>query len=439
MLSLNKMNEKMWHNWSESVHCRMEQYLVPHTLGELVSIVHSCKQLGKTIRIVGAGHSFTPLVATSDVMVALHHLKGIDYIDHEKEVVTVWGGTNLKDLGKELYANGYAMQNLGDINAQTIAGAISTGTHGTGIAFGNIPTQIVGLTILCADGNLYKINKEKNAHLFQAARISLGMLGIIVKVDIKVVPSYLLIANSFRLSLDDCIQQIEVLKKENRNFEFYWFPYTKTVQVKTMNVFTGQKQSKQRQNMFKKLVVENGVFWALSEISKRVPKTTKTISTLSALGVPVGSEVNASHLLYATPRLVKFQEMEYSIPEAAIGDVLKEIEQTIKKQKIKVHFPIECRFVQQDDIWLSPSYKRNSAYIALHMYKGMEFNDYFLAMEEIFQKYEGRAHWGKMHTMTYDDLNKVYPKLNDFLHIRQKWDMEGIFMNTYLQDLLQVN
>src|SRR5699024_10591874 len=146
----------------------------------------------------------------------------------------------------------------------------------------------------------------------------------------------------------------------------------------------------------------------------------KTVSTLSALGVSIGSEVNASHLLYATPRLVKFQEMEYSIPETAIGDVLKEIEQTIKKQKIKVHFPIECRFVQQDDIWLSPSYKRNSAYIALHMYKGMEFNDYFLAMEEVFQKYEGRAHWGKMHSMTYDDLNKVYPKLNDFLHIRQK-------------------
>src|SRR5699024_4865608 len=176
---------------------------------------------------------------------------------------------------------------------------ISTGTHGTGQEFGNIPTQVVGLTILNAQGEFIYISHTTNRHLLRAAQISLGMLGIIVKVELQVLPDYSLIAHSYRLSLNHCIQQMEPVKKANLNFEFYWVPYTTTVQVKTMNPYEQEVQGwmKQKQGMLKKLVIENGLFWALSEMSKRVPKTTRTVSTLSALGVPIGSEVNTSHLL----------------------------------------------------------------------------------------------------------------------------------------------
>lgn len=435
-----KRKKHEWKNWSESVYCQPGSYIVPNSLEELQGIVQACYEQGKKIRIVGAGHSFTPLVATGDVLISLDHLSGVESIDHEKRLATVWGGTRLKELGKELFEYGWTMENLGDINAQSIAGAVSTGTHGTGCEIGNIPSQIRSLTIVKADGEMMEVSASVNKEWFNGAKIALGLFGIIVKVQLKVLPKYSLLGNSYRLSLDDCMSQLDYLKTANRNFEFYWFPYTKTVQVKTMNIYYGEAapSNKTYGQLFNDFVMENGVFWALSEMSRLAPKTAKAVSTVSALGVPVGKEFSAGHDLYATPRLVKFQEMEYSVPAEAIKQVLYDIDHTIQKLKITVHFPIECRFVAKDNAWLSPSYQRDSAYIAVHMYKGMEFERYFNAMEEIFHYYDGRPHWGKMHSMTSHQLAEVYPKLRDFLHIRKRLDSKGIFVNDYLRELFQI-
>lgn len=436
MFSL-KNSQAYWKNWSESVHCEPENYLEPKNLSALQSIVKEASKTNRTIRIVGAGHSFTPLVATSEIMVSIKHLAGIDHIDHEKHHVTVWGGSNLKELGKQLWEHGYAMENLGDINKQTIAGAVSTGTHGTGMDFGSISTQVVGLTFLLANGELLAINEAEHPELLPAAQVALGMLGIIVKVTLKVLPAFELVGNSYRLSLDESMDALETLRNHHRNMEFYWFPYTNTVQIKTMDVASEQilPSSQKENNMMKKIMIENGLFWVMSEISRRAPKSAKAISTLTALGVPIGSEIRASHELFATPRLVKFQEMEYAVPMDRLKTILREIDQTIRRAKYAVHFPIECRFVKKDTIWLSPAYERDSAYIAIHMYKGMEFSPYFQALEAIFRHHDGRPHWGKMHTMNKADLKAVYPRLEDFVTIRNQLDERGIFLNEYTKSL----
>lgn len=438
MLSLKKSKQKQWKNWSESVVAMPKQYVSPANMEELITIVKRCAENRMTLRVVGAGHSFTPLVATNEMLVSLDHLTGIEKIDAENNVVTVWAGSRLKDLGPLLYGHGYAMENLGDINEQSIAGAISTGTHGTGIQFGSIATQVEGLTIVTASGNLLEISRDTNTDYFEAARVSLGVLGIIVKVQLKVVPAYQLIGNSYRLSLQDCFSRLTELKEANRNFEFFWFPYTETVQVKTCNQVGIAEKVEQKQQSLKKLIVENGLFWALSEMSRLLPVTSKAVSTISAIGVPVGVEQNDSYRLYATPRLVKFHEMEYSIPASAMAEVLKEINLMLQRKKFAVHFPIECRYVKADSIWLSPSYKRDSAYIAVHMYKGMEFGAYFKAVEEIFQAYEGRPHWGKMHSMTYEQLVDIYPKFPEFLQARRQLDEHGLLLNEYLRKMFQV-
>lgn len=438
---MTKSETVHWQNWSGSVHCNVNQIYAPSTVEELIAIVQQTKYHNKTIRVVGRGHSFTPLVATGDMIISVEHLRGVEEVDKATNTVSVWGGTTLKELSETLAGQGYAMENMGDINLQTIAGAISTGTHGTGAHLGNIPTQITGITLMTATGELENVHSHSNQELLQAAQISLGLLGIIIKVEIKVQPQYSLLAHSYRLSFEDCLSQLDALKTLNRNFEFYWFPYTETIQVKTMNRWDDNKTIPSRtkqNNMIKKLVIENGLLWVMSEASKRLPKTYKAVSALSAMGVPVGSEVNTSHLLYATPRLVKFQEMEYAIPEETLPQVLQEIKYLIKRKRCKVHFPIECRFVKQDNIWLSPSYGRNSAYVAVHMYKGMPFNEYFSIVEEVFRKYGGRPHWGKMHTRPYQELQELYPKLPHFLDIRRRLDPAGVFMNDYLRDLFQV-
>lgn len=436
MFSLKR--NKPWKNWSESVVVEPKYYYEPQNLEKLVQIVEQCSSRHLSMRVVGAGHSFTPLVATSQVLISLDRLSGIDSIDQERNLATVWAGTKLKDLGPQLLDRGYAMKNIGDINEQSIAGAISTGTHGTGVTLGSLSTQVKGMTLLTATGQLIEISATENATYFEAARLSLGLLGIIVKVTLKVEEAYQLVGKSYRLSLSSCLNQLQSLCHSNRNFEFFWFPYTNKVQVKTFNKVEGIQGKKTGQQIFKKIAIENGLFWTLSEVSRLVPRTSKMISLISAMGVPVGEEMNDSHLIYPTPRLVKFQEMEYSIPADAVTAVIRDIDQMIHKRRFNVHFPIECRYVKRDSIWLSPSYERDSAYIGIHMYKGMEFTKYFQAVEEIFRAYDGRPHWGKMHDTDYDDLVTLYPKLNEFLRVREQLDEKGLFLNPYLKELLNL-
>ena len=430
--------ELTWKNWSESVIARPKEIVTPENLNQLVMFVKKCATQHMTIRVVGAGHSFTPLVATNEALVSLDKLTGIDRVNHTEQLVTLWAGTRLRDAGPLLHAHGYAMENLGDINDQSIAGAISTGTHGTGVEFKSIANQVEGLTLLTAEGVLLEINRQENSEYFEAARISLGMLGIIVKVTLKVVKAYALQENSFKLSLDEGLQQLTSLKENNRNFEFFWFPYTNTIQVKTLNETTAQLDMNSKSQSFKKLAIENGLFWLLSEMSRTVPASSRMISKVSSLGIPTGEERNQSYEQYATPRLVKFNEMEYSVPQEAMAEVLRAIERMFARKKVDVHFPLECRYVKGDSVWLSPSYERDSAYIAVHMYKGMEFANYFNEVEEIFLAYEGRPHWGKMHTLQFDQLETMYPKLNDFLNTREQLDPQGLFLNEYLRSMFQI-
>lgn len=342
MLSVKEAN-LTWKNWSESVVARPKQFITPESLRELVSFVKDCAKNNVTIRVVGAGHSFTPLVATSEALVSLDSLSGIDYVNDAEQLVTVWAGTRLRDVGPLLFNYGYAMENLGDTNSQSVAGAISTGTHGTGIEFQSIPNQVGGITLLTATGELLQIDREQNSEYFEASRISLGMLGIIVKVTFKVVKAYTLKEHSYRMSLDEGIKSLTTLKQRNRNFEFFWFPYTNSIQVKTLNETNERVSENHKDQSFKKLAIENGLFWVLSEMSRYIPAASRMVSKVSALGIPSGEEYNRSYLQYATPRLVKFNEMEYSVPKEVMGEVLRDIERLFVRKKIDVHFPLECR------------------------------------------------------------------------------------------------
>lgn len=433
-----KESQIQWKNWSESVIARPKKYVSPESLSELVTFVKRCAANQVTIRVVGAGHSFTPLVATNEALVSLDHLSGIDHVNEAEQLVTVWAGTRLRDVGPLLYKHGYAMENLGDTNSQSLAGAISTGTHGTGIKFKSIPNQVKGITLLTATGELLEINEEENSEYFEASRISLGMLGIIVKVTLKVVKAYTLEENSYRMTLDEGLDDLSSLKEKNRNFEFFWFPYTNSIQIKTLNETNRGLPERVKEQSFKKLAIENGLFWLLSEMSRNIPGTSRMVSKVSAFGIPSGEEYNRSYLQYATPRFVKFNEMEYSVPEEAMGDVLRDIERLFARKKIDVHFPLECRYVKGDSIWLSPSYKRDSAYIAVHMYKGMEFSDYFDEAEEVFLAYDGRPHWGKIHTLRFQKLKQIFPKLEAFLDVRQTLDPTGLFLNEYLRKMFNI-
>lgn len=426
-----------WKNWSESVHCYPENYVEPDSVEQVVQLVKSHYKLGRKMRVVGTGHSFTPLVATSETLLSLNRLTGIEKINQETKIATVRAGTKLKDLGNLLHDAGYAMENLGDINEQTIAGAISTGTHGTGKTFGTLSTQVAGLTIVTGKGDLLHIDEKSDKDLLSAAQTSLGLFGIIVSVDLKVEEAYFLKANSFKLPLNQCLTELDRLK-EHRNMEFFWFPYTETVQVKTKDYYEGKVEKPAKLNYVNDVLIENGLFKLMSEASRIMKKSSPYMSKLSALGVPTGQSIGYSHHIFESIRQVKFNEMEYSIPEEKMAEVLLAIKELIKHKAYDVNFPIECRYVKGDDIWLSPAYARDSAFIAVHMYKGMEFTNFFKDVEAIFKSFDGRGHWGKMHDMTLADIKSQYTKFDDFLTLREELDPKQIFVNDYMKRLFAI-
>ncbi|SMO39254.1 D-arabinono-1,4-lactone oxidase [Melghirimyces algeriensis] len=422
-------------NWSGSVRFSPHQSTQPVSEEDVVTLVKQARKLGSSIRVMGSGHSFTPLIETDAILVSFDQLQGLDDVDANKRLSSVWAGTKLKALGELLFQKGCSLENLGDINTQSIAGAVSTGTHGTGTRFGNLSDQLESITLVTADGKIRTCSREKDEELFHATRVSLGSLGLITRMQMRVEPCYRLHYKSQRLPLQTVLDRLEEFKTKNRHFEFFWFPYTETTQCKFMNKTNLPPTKRNGWSAFNKWVLENGAFWCLSEVARQIPRFSRWVSQISAKGVPQFEEVGESHALFTTPRLVRFNEMEYSIPAEALPSVIEEICRLFHKRPFYVHFPIEVRFVKRDDIWLSPAYQRNSAFIAIHMYKGMPYQEYFHAMEQIFLQYDGRPHWGKTHSLEVEELRRRYPRWDDFQRIRQQLDPDGMFLNPYLKRL----
>lgn len=422
-------------NWSGSVNFTPKQIHIPTTEDEVIELVKQYYPAKQTIRVVGSAHSFTRLIETDDVFISLDKLEGIISVDREAMQATVWGGTKIKTLGADLSAEGMAQANLGDIDVQSIAGAISTGTHGSGVKLGSIATQVVGLRLITGTGDILDCSETENREIFKAAQVSMGLLGIITRVTLQCVPAYSLDYNWYSSPIQDVLDNLDTLK-QNRNFEFFWFPHTETTFVKTMNITDKTPESKSFMRWVNENIVENGILWLLSIFARQFPSQSKNVAKTIAGLTSDGQNVTASHDTFATLRLVKFQEMEYNIPVEHFEACLTEIKACITEHDIQVHFPIECRFVHSDDILLSPAYQRESAYIAVHKFKGMPYRDYFDKIESIFRKYDGRPHWGKLHTRSASDLRELYPRWGDFMAIRQQLDSDGIYLNAYLKDLI---
>ncbi|NBA84917.1 FAD-binding protein [Emticicia sp. CRIBPO] len=422
-------------NWSGSVRYTPSQIFSPSSEDELVKIVRNCIDLKKKIRIIGSGHSFTRLCETDQVLISLDHYKGIVSVNKEAREITVKAGTKIYEFGDLSHQLGLAQENLGDIDRQSMAGSISTGTHGTGIGFGNISTQVTAIRFVNGKGEVVNCSETDNHDIFKATQISLGSFGIILELTFRLTESYKLEFTSGKENLFDVLGRYDEINKTTRNFEFYWFPHTETVQTKYSNV--SEKEAKDNKlGLWFDNVMENHLFNAVSFPTRYIPSLSSSVAKLSAALSGTSSKVNWSHKVYALPRTVLFNEMEYNVPYEAFADVKKEVVRVFKDRKFDVHFPTENRFVKGDDIWLSPAYQRQSAYIAFHVYKGNPHQHYFKVMEDICRSYDGRPHWGKMHTLQAADFQKIYPKWEDFQAVRKTQDPEGIFLSDYLREVL---
>ncbi|QNG18111.1 FAD-binding protein [Rhodococcus triatomae] len=436
------MERDTWHNWSGTEHARPHRIATPRTAEELATIVADAAAQGLHVKAVGAGHSFTGAAVTDGVLVRLDRLTGIVSVsptEPDGALVTVHAGTRLYDLNRALWDRGLALANLGDIDVQSVAGAFSTGTHGTGAAFGGLVTQVRALEVVLADGSVARCSATENTALFEAARLGLGALGIITTVTLACVPAFALRAVEAPETLDATLDRLDEDRAGVDHFEFYWFPHTRRVLTKRNTRLPGDTPVDPIhpvKGFVDDELLSNGVFGALNVLGTALPASIPTINAITSRALSPRAYTERSYRVYASPRRVRFREMEYAVPVATLPDVLTEIDRWIEGSGFRVAFPIEVRFAAADDVWLSTANDRETAYVAVHQFHRRDHRDYFDAVERIARGVDGRPHWGKMHSRTYADLRPTYTHLDEFVAVRDKYDPTRVFDNGYLRRIL---
>ncbi|MEK9523441.1 D-arabinono-1,4-lactone oxidase [Streptomyces sp. NPDC087908] len=426
-----------WRNWAGNVTSRPVREVSPASAEELAEEVRRAAADGLRVKTVGTGHSFTSIAATDGVLIRPGLLTGIRRIDREAMTVTVESGTPLKRLNVALAREGLSLTNMGDIMEQTVAGATSTGTHGTGRDSASIAAQIRELELVTAAGELLTCSEKENPEVFAAARIGLGALGVVTAITFAIEPVFLLTAREEPMTFDRVTSEFDALHAENEHFEFYWFPHTDNCNTKRNNRSAGPAAPPGRvSGWVEDELLSNGLFQVACSLGRAVPPVIPSIAKLSSRALSARTYTDIPYKVFTSPRRVRFLEMEYALPrEAAVG-ALRELKAMVERSPLKVSFPVEVRTAPADDIALSTASGRETAYIAVHLYKGTPHRGYFTAVERIMTAHGGRPHWGKVHTRDAAYFSEAYPRFAEFTALRDRLDPDRLFANDYLRRVL---
>ena len=428
-----------WRNWAGTVVAHPSEVRHATTADEVATAVVDAGRRGTEVRVAGSGHSFTPLVATDGLLLHLDGLSGIVAVDAEQRRVGVLAGTPLSVLNPALQAVGLALPNLGDIDRQTISGAIATGTHGTGVRFQGIAAAVSGLTLVLADGSSMSCSAETEPEVFAAARVGLGALGVVTEVELQCVPAFRLHAKEAGESLDALLPHLHREADAHDHLDLHWFPHTDRVLVKRNDrVPPGEGPgplARWRATLDDDLLA-NRVFEAANRLATAVPHLVPRMNRLTARGLGAREFADDSWRVFCSSREVCFVESEYALPRDSVEAVLRELRAWFTRTAAPVPFPVEVRFLASDDIWLSTAHGRDSAYVAVHQYHRMDPGPLFGAFEAIVREHAGRPHWGKVHSLGADRLGDLYPRFDDFREVRNRLDPERRFTNAHVRHLL---
>ncbi len=427
----------VWSNWSGWVKSWPKLIAEPANEEELAAIVREAEA---PVRVAGSGHSFTPLVGSDGTIVTLRHIAGV--VDHDPATLTarIKAGTTIRDLGPMLFDRGLALVNQGDIDRQALAGAVGTGTHGTGGELGSLSAGVTGFRLVTADGGVVCASRSENPDIFDAGRVSFGSLGIMSEITMQCRRAYALEETGGTLPIEEALSRAEELRDANRHFEFWWFPFTDLAIVKMLTE-TDRQASPRRRRADGELSRNEKIFQLACEATRTAPflrgplqrYLTSGTTRYAAGSLSTPGRARWSHEAFPSDRNVRFNEMEYAVPAERGPDCIREVGAHMRTCGVNFLFPLEYRYVAADDAWLSPFYKRDSVTISVHQYYRQPYDKLFAGVEAIFARYEGRPHWGKLHSLAATELAKLYPHWDDFQAVRRRLDPAGKFLNRYLR------
>ena len=424
-----------WHNWAGNQVMTPVGLAHPRGTDEIAQAVKGASAQGRRVKAIGSGHSFTSIGLTDGVLIQLD--QHTELLGFDGDLVTVQAGMPLHELNALLTAHGRGLVNMGDIDAQTVSGAISTGTHGTGRASASIAAQVAALELVLADGSVVACSPTERPDLFEHARLGLGALGVISTVTFRTVPLFHLHADEGPMPLSDVLEGYDELVDGNDHFEFFWFPHTELALTKRNNRTTEPVDPiAPRRAWFDDVFLSNHVFGAVCAVGAVAPRLIPSVNKLSAKALSARSYTDVAPKVFVSQRSVRFHEMEYAVPRAELPALFGELRAVIDRLGERISFPVEVRCAPADDIPLSTASGRDTAYVALHQYRRTPYDRYFTAVEKLFGEVGGRPHWGKLHNLGAAELRSRYPRFDDFQSVRRDVDPEGLFRNAYLDHVL---
>lgn len=428
----------MWRNWAGDQQCAPAAIERPASTAEIAAALERAAAAGERVRVAGSGHSFTDAVCTDGRLLSLERMDRVLDVDRASGLVRVEGGITINALSAALARHGLAFENLGDIDVQSIAGAISTATHGTGARLRNISAQVEAVELVLADGSTATFSaSDPDPTAYLAARVGVGSLGVISAVTLRAVPAFTLRGVDKPAPLAETLDRLEQLGEENEHFELFVFPHCDTALTRTNNRVEEAPRPRSRVSAWANdVLLTNHAFHAFClagrALPRWIPQLNRTVTRLAG----TSTRIDRSDRIFASPRLVRFTEMEYALPREHTAEAVRRVMEVIPARGFEVPFPIEVRLVAEDDALLSPVHGRPSGYVAVHMFKGMPWEPYFRAVEAIMDEYDGRPHWGKRHLQTAETLRARYPRWDDWQAVRARLDPQGRFSNAYSDRVL---
>jgi len=429
-----------WRNWAGDQACRPAVVEHPATTAEVADAVGRARDAQRVVRVAGAGHSFTDAALTDGTLLQLDRMRRVLEVDSTSGLVRVEAGISLNELSEALWAHGLGFENLGDVDVQSIAGATATGTHGTGSRLRNLSAGLREVELVAGDGSVVTASEAEDPDAWRAARVSVGALGVVTAVTLQAVPAFTLEGVDSTAPLDEVLGRIDELADGAEHFEFYVFPHSPLALTRTNRRVDQAPQPPSRARAWvDDVLLRNHVFGLACAAGRRAPRLIPSINRLLARASGSSRRVDRSYRVFASPRLVRFTEMEYALPRERAVEAIRAVLEVAERPGFAVPFPIEVRFVAPDDALLSPAGGRATCYIAVHMYRGMEWEPYFRAVEAVMDGLGGRPHWGKRHFQTSASLAPRYPEWERFQAVRRRLDPGGVFANGYVRRVLDAS
>jgi L-gulonolactone oxidase len=427
---------EIWQNWSGLQRCRPAVVAHPAGTDEIATVVKEAAAAGRPVKVVGSGHSFTDCACTTGTLIELDRHTRLLAVDRATGQVTVQSGISLATLNETLAIYGLALPNLGDIEYQTVSGALSTGTHGTGAGLGCLATQIAALELVTSDGSIVHLSPSEDQAGFSAARVGIGALGVITALTLQCVPAFNLRAVEGPAALDEIIETFDELADGNDHFEFYWIPRSRYVLTKRNNRTEEPPRPRSTaKEWFDDVVMSNWAFGTLGKMQARRPQLAKRINKMLPKPSPL-DYIDRSDRVFTSPRTFRFYEMEYGFPRTEAVNVLREVRRFVEDSGLPIGMPLEVRVTAADDIPLSMASGRASCFVAVHVFQGQQYDQYFRGIESIMNNVAGRPHWGKLHYQSASTLSPRYPRWEEFQAVRRRFDPEGRFANAYTERVL---